>query len=141
HIERRTVDMSEVEVLVLDEADRMLDMGFRPQIEEILRACPRERQTMLFSATMPNGVHALALRILNDPVHVSATPKIVAAETVDQVLYPVRPERKVDLLLHLLEDPELDQVLVFTRTKVGADLLLTRLRAAGVDAAVLHGDK
>lgn len=141
HLERGTVDLSTVEVVVLDEADRMLDMGFRPQIDAILRSCPKQRQTMLFSATMPNGVHALALRILKDPVQVSATPRIVAAETVEQVLYPVRPERKVDLLLHLLENPDLDQVLVFTRTKAGADLLLQRLRAAGVDAAVLHGDK
>jgi ATP-dependent RNA helicase RhlE len=141
HLERGTVDLSAVEVVVLDEADRMLDMGFRPQIDAILRACPRERQTLLFSATMPNGVHALALRILKDPVQVEATPQSTAAETVDQLVYPVKPERKLDLLVRLLDNPELDQVLVFTRTKVGADMLVAKLKANGVDVCVLHGDK
>ncbi len=141
HLEKGNVDLSQVEVLILDEADRMLDMGFRPQIDKVLARVPRERQTLLFSATMPNGVHALALRIQKDPVWVQATPSVTAAETVAQVVYSVRPDRKVDLLLSLMEDPEWDQVLVFTRTKRGADLLYHRLRSAGIAVNVIHGDR
>src|SRR5688500_582300 len=141
HMGRRNVDLSRVEVLVLDEADRMLDMGFRPQLEEILRALPSKRQTLLFSATMPNGVHALALRILKDPEWVSVSPKRMAAETVEQVVYPVRPERKADLVLELLNREGMDQVLIFTRTKIGADAHGTKLERAGVSVGVMHGDR
>jgi ATP-dependent RNA helicase RhlE len=141
HLEKGNVDLSKVDVLILDEADRMLDMGFRPQIERVLARMPKERQTLLFSATMPNGVHALAMRIQKEPVWVEATPQSTAAETVEQLVYPVRPDRKVDLLVELLKDPELDQVLVFTRTKRGADLLYHRLRASGMAVHVIHGDR
>ncbi len=140
-MERGNVDFGEVDVLILDEADRMLDMGFRPQIERILERVPRERQTLLFSATMPNGVHALATRIQRDPVWVEVTPDVQAAETVEQIVYSVRPDRKTDLLLELLKDPEMDQVLVFTRTKRGADLLYHRLRGGGIAVNVIHGDR
>jgi ATP-dependent RNA helicase RhlE len=141
HLEKGNVDLSEVDVLILDEADRMLDMGFRPQIERVLQRMPHERQTLLFSATMPNGVHALAMRIQREPVWVEATPQSTAAETVEQIVYSVRPDRKVDLLMELLRDPEMDQVLVFTRTKRGADLLHHRLRAGGIAVNVIHGDR
>ena len=141
HMGRRNVDLSRVEVLVLDEADRMLDMGFRPQLEEILRVLPTKRQTLLFSATMPNGVHALALRILKDPEWVSVSPQRMAAETVEQVVYPVRPEKKADLVAELLDREGMDQVLIFTRTKIGADALGTRLERAGVSVGVMHGDR
>jgi ATP-dependent RNA helicase RhlE len=141
HLEKGNVDLSDVDVLILDEADRMLDMGFRPQIERVLARMPRERQTLLFSATMPNGVHALAMRIQHEPVWVEATPQSTAAETVEQLVYSVRPDRKVDLLLELMKDPEMDQVLVFTRTKRGADLLYHRLRSAGIQVNVIHGDR
>ncbi len=141
HLEKGNVDLSTVDVLILDEADRMLDMGFRPQIERVLQRMPKERQTLLFSATMPNGVHALAMRIQREPVWVEATPQATAAETVEQIVYSVRPDRKVDLLLELLKDPEMDQVLVFTRTKRGADLLFHRLRATGMKVNVIHGDR
>jgi ATP-dependent RNA helicase RhlE len=141
HIERGNVDLSEIEVLVLDEADRMLDMGFRPQLEAILKHVPRQRQTLLYSATMPNGVHALALRLMKDPEWVSASPLTMAAETVEQTVYSVKADRKSALLIELLEQTHWEQILVFTRTKVGADMLAGRLKKAGVDVTVLHGDR
>jgi ATP-dependent RNA helicase RhlE len=141
HLERGNVDLSQVDVLVLDEADRMLDMGFRPQIEAILRQLPTKRQTLLFSATMPNGVHALALRILNDPVWVEAARPATVADKVEQTLYSVRTEKKPDLLIELLKQTHWEQVLVFTSRKTGADLLVSRLQGAGIEADVMHGDK
>lgn len=141
HIERGNVDLSRLSVLVLDEADRMLDMGFRPQIEDVLRRSPAERQTMLFSATMPNGVHALALRVTRDPIWVEATPEGTTAEGIEERVYTVKPESKPELLLQLLEGNEWDQVLVFTRTKAGADALRGRLEGAGVQADTMHSDR
>jgi len=141
HLQRGTVDLGGVGLLVLDEADRMLDLGFRPQIDRVLSAVPRDRQTFLLSATMPNGVHALALRIQRDAAWIEATPEATAAETVDHTVYSVRQEQKADLLLKLLAEPEMDQVLVFTRTKSGADVLFARLEREGITAKVLHGDR
>ncbi len=141
HIERGNVDLSKIRTLVLDEADRMLDMGFRPQIEGILRHVPTDRQTLFFSATMPNGVHALALRILRDPVWVEAAPQSTVAEGVEQLVYSVRAEKKTELLIQLLRETHWEQVLVFTARKIGADLLLTQLRRAGIKADAMHGDK
>jgi len=141
HVERGHADLSNVETLILDEADRMLDMGFRPQIEAILRNVPRDRQTLLFSATMPNGVHALALRIMRSPEWVEAAPSATTADGIDQRLYPVRAERKPALLLELLTSEQWTQVLVFSATKVGADVLMARLQHAKVNAAIMHGDR
>jgi ATP-dependent RNA helicase RhlE len=141
HMERGNVDLSQIEVLVLDEADRMLDMGFRPQIEAILERLPKQRQTLLFSATMPRGVHALAMRITNEPTWVEASPQSMAATTVLQSVYSVRTDMKPALLIELLQQTHWEQVLVFTARKTGADTLLTRLHAAGISAEVLHGDK
>ena len=141
HMERGNVSLDEVDVLILDEADRMLDMGFRPQIEAILERVPTQRQTLLFSATMPNGVHALAMRILKDPVWVETTPQSTAAHTVEQSIYSVRADKKPALLLELLKETHWEQVLVFTARKTGADVLVSRLSAAGISVEVLHGDK
>jgi ATP-dependent RNA helicase RhlE len=141
HLERGNVDLSEVQVLVLDEADRMLDMGFRPQINQILRYLPKERQTLFFSATLPNEVKSLAYDSLREPVTVEAAPHKTTAEGVEQFVYPVDPKRKTDLLLQLLEGEGMDSVIVFTRTKMGADKLIARLNAAKVSAAVMHGDR
>jgi ATP-dependent RNA helicase RhlE len=140
-VERGHADLSQVETLILDEADRMLDMGFRPQIEAILRHVPRDRQSLLFSATMPNGVHALALRIMRSPEWIEAAPSATTADGIDQRLYPVRAERKPALLLELLTSEQWTQVLVFSATKVGADVLMARLQHAKVNAAIMHGDR
>ena len=141
HLERGNVDLSGIRVLVLDEADRMLDMGFRPQIEEVLRRSPKDRQSMLFSATMPNGVHALALQITKDPAWLEATPEGTIAEGIEERVYTVKPENKADLLLELLEDPAWDQVLVFTRTKAGADTLQRRLERGRISTDTMHSDR
>ncbi len=141
HIERGKVDLRGLRVLILDEADRMLDMGFRPQIEEVLRRSPKSRQNMLFSATMPNGVHALALQITRDAIWVEATPEGSTAEGIVETAYTVRPDRKGDLLVHLLQQEGWDQVLVFTRTKIGADTLRGRLEQAGVSTDAMHSDR
>lgn len=141
HLQRGKVDLSTVRALILDEADRMLDMGFRPQIEDVLRRSPKARQSMLFSATMPNGVHALALQITKDPVWLEATPEGTTAEGIEEVVYTVKPESKADLLLSLLKDPSWDQTLVFTRTKSGADALQGRLARAQIAADTMHSDR
>jgi len=141
HMQSRRVDLSKVRYLVLDEADRMLDMGFRPQIEQCLRGMPTDRQTMLFSATMPNGVHDLALRITRDAEWIEATRSGTTAEGIEEVFYSVKPEKKPDLLVELLRGPGWDQVLVFTRTKAGADVLEARLQREGISADVMHSDR
>jgi len=140
-LERGTADVSGVRTFILDEADRLLDMGFRPQIEKVLQRLPRERQTMLFSATMPHGVHDLALRITDDPVWVEAAPSGTVASGIDEKVYFVKPEKKVDLLMSLLEEPHWDQILVFTRTKAGADALKARLSREGIRTDAMHGDR
>jgi ATP-dependent RNA helicase RhlE len=141
HMQSKRVDLSKVSYLVLDEADRMLDMGFRPQIEEIFRGMPRKRQTMLFSATMPNGVHDLALRMTQDALWIEATPPGTTAEGIEERFYSVKPEKKPDLLLDLMKEPGWDQVLIFTRTKAGADVLESRLQREGKQVDVMHSNK
>ena len=141
HMKRGNVDLSKLDFLILDEADRMLDMGFRPQIEEVIRRVPSGRRTMLFSATMPHGVHDLALRLTRNPAWVEAAPSGTTASGITELIYSVKPEKKPDLLLHLLEAPEWDQVLVFTRTKAGADVLEARLERQGIRTDAMHSDR
>ena len=141
HLERQNVVFDELEVLVLDEADRMLDMGFAPQINRIVNEIPRYRQTLLFSATMPPEVEALARKYLRKPVVVQVGRRSSAASTVAHAVYPVPRERKSALLVELLQKPEMDSVLIFTRTKHGADRVVRHLERGGITATAMHADK
>ena len=141
HMERQNVVFDDLEILVLDEADRMLDMGFAPQLNRIVAEIPRYRQTLLFSATMPPEVEALARKYLRKPVVVQVGRRSEAASTVTHAVYPVPREKKTDLLAELLEQKELDSVLVFTRTKHGADRVVRHLSGKGIEATAMHADK
>ncbi len=141
HLERGNTSFDELEVLVLDEADRMLDMGFAPQINRLVSAMPRYRQTLLFSATMPPEVEVLARKYLRRPHVVEVTRRATVATAVRHAVYPVPRSRKSGLLVELLKKPEMDSVLVFTRMKVGADHVVRDLEHAGISATALHADK
>ncbi len=135
------VDLSHVEMFVLDEADRMLDMGFIPDVRRITRALPRERQTLLFSATQPPEIRELAGRLLHEPVEVAVDPVSSTVEPISQSVYHVDGPGKLGLLLTLLASDEIARALVFTRTKRRADRLARSLCREGVEAAAIHGDK
>jgi ATP-dependent RNA helicase RhlE len=141
HLERQNVVFDDLEVLVLDEADRMLDMGFAPQINRIVDQIPSYRQTLLFSATMPPEVEALARTYLRKPIVVQVGRRSQAASTVTHAVYPVPRERKSELLAQLLRSKTLDSVLVFTRTKHGADRVVRHLEHEGIEATAMHADK
>ncbi|MAT94651.1 MAG: ATP-dependent RNA helicase RhlE [Halioglobus sp.] len=135
------VNFSDLEILVLDEADRMLDMGFIHDIRRILKLLPAQRQNLLFSATFAEQIRALTDTILHDPEEVTVSPPNATANTVQQWVYPVDKKRKSAALLELVVDNDWDQVLVFSRTKHGANRLAQYLDKAGVNAAAIHGNK
>jgi ATP-dependent RNA helicase RhlE len=141
HMSRGYVNFTNLEILVLDEADRMLDMGFLPDVRRILSRLPRRRQTMLFSATMPPEVVRLARDFLNEPKTVQVDPTAAAAVGVSHLALPVPTHLKTDLLVELLTDQTMTSVLVFTRTKHRADRLARQLSLRGVNATVIHGDR
>ena len=141
HCGQRTIDLSGVEILVLDEADRMLDMGFIPDIKRILAILPKQRQNLLFSATFADPIRALAETMLNKPVSIQVTPRNSTVEKVEQTVHPVDAGRKAELLVHLVKEGNWFQVLVFTRTKHGANKLALRLEKSGVPALAIHGNK
>jgi ATP-dependent RNA helicase RhlE len=141
HLQRQNVVFDDLEVLVLDEADRMLDMGFAPQINRIVNDVPSYRQTLLFSATMPPEVEALARKYLRKPLVVQVGRRSSAANTVTHAVYTVPQHKKAALLAELLKEKALDTVLVFTRTKHGADKLVNELEKNGIEATAMHADK
>jgi len=141
HMERGSAKLDAVEILVLDEADRMLDMGFLPAIKRILNRVPKERQTLLFSATFEDAIKSLALEFMRDPKQVQVTAKNTIADTIVHRAHPVDGSRKRDLLIDILTKRHTDQVLVFGKTKHGCNRLAEQLEAAGLKAVAIHGNK
>jgi ATP-dependent RNA helicase RhlE len=141
HVSQKTLDLSSVEILVLDEADRMLDMGFIHDIRKILALLPKQRQNLLFSATYSNDIRRLADKLLNAPVMIDVALRNIPTELVSQVIHPVDRERKRELLSFMVGSQNWRQVLVFTRTKHGANRLSQQLEKDGISSAAIHGNK
>ena len=141
HVGQRTIDLTRVEILVLDEADRMLDMGFIRDIRRVLAILPQRRQNLLFSATFSDEIRELAGGLLHDPAYVQIARRNAPIELVRQVVHPVDRERKRELLAHLIRTGRIDQALVFTRTKHGANRLAEQLVRDGISANAIHGNK
>ena len=140
-ISQRIISLKNLEVFVLDEADRMLDMGFVHDVKRIVKLIPEKRQTLFFSATFPSEIQTLAQSILKNPVKVEVAPVSSTADTISQSVYFVQKDEKLDLLIHILQDKSLDQVLVFSRTKHGADKIARRLHKSNISAEAIHGNK
>ncbi|HEV7159318.1 MAG TPA: DEAD/DEAH box helicase [Caulobacteraceae bacterium] len=141
HLGQGTVRLDEVEVLVLDEADQMLDLGFVEPIRKIVRKLPAERQNLLFSATMPGAIATLAGEILRHPAEARVAPQATTVERVDQRVIHIEADRKRELLVDLVSPKAVSRALVFTRTKRGADRLAKFVAAAGIEVSTIHGDK
>ncbi len=141
HIQQKTLDLSHVEILVLDEADRMLDMGFIRDIKKILVLLPKQRQNLLFSATFSDEIRVLAENLLNQPSMIEVAHRNATADNITHVVHPVDRERKRDLLAHLIKQHHWSQVLVFTRTKHGANKLAEYLVTSGIPSLAIHGNK
>lgn len=135
------ISLDDLEYFILDEADRMLDMGFIHDVKRIIKLLPQKRQTLLFSATMPPEIQKLADTILNNPIKIEVTPESTTAEKINQSVYFVSKKGKKDLLLHLLENGNIDHALVFSRTKHGADRIAKELNKKGIIADAIHGNK
>ncbi|NCI48949.1 DEAD/DEAH box helicase [Sediminibacterium roseum] len=140
-VDQRFINLANIEWFVLDEADRMLDMGFIHDVKKVVTRIPAKRQTLFFSATMPTEIAKLSNTILSNPVKVEVTPVSSTAETIQQSIFFVEKENKKHLLIHLLKDAAIKSVLVFTRTKHGADKVVKELSRAGVSAEAIHGNK
>jgi len=140
HMSRRTLQLNDLEIVVLDEADRMLDIGFRPDIERILRRCPRERQTLLLSATVPEPIQRMARRFMVDPITLNFSPKDLSVETIEQSYFTVDHGRKFDLLTKLLKRDKPRQAIIFCRTKRRTDSVHRRLTKLFSSADCIHGD-
>ena len=140
-IGQRLIDLSGIEIFVLDEADRMLDMGFIHDVKKVIAKLPRRRQTLLFSATMPKEIEELADSLLHDPAVVKVDPVSSTVDRIDQKLYFVEKKQKIELLAYLLQDKSIVNALVFSRTKHGADRIARLLNKAGITAAAIHGNK
>lgn len=138
---QRAVSLADIEIFVLDEADRMLDMGFINDVKKIITKIPQQKQTLFFSATMPAEISGLANSILNNPSRVEVTPTSSTVEKISQSIFPVEKKDKPSLLIHLLKDKGIKSVLVFTRTKHGADKLVKILSRASITSAAIHGNK
>lgn len=139
--QQRAINFNDIEILVLDEADRMLDMGFIHDIKKIMALLPKQRQTLMFSATFSPEIRQLAKGIINNPVEIDVAPRNSTVETISQIVYPVDKARKTDLLSHLIRKENWYQVLVFSRTKHGADKMVKRLSRDNIHAAAIHGNK
>ncbi|HHH52207.1 MAG TPA: DEAD/DEAH box helicase, partial [Bacteroidetes bacterium] len=140
-IEQGYISLENIKYFVLDEADRMLDMGFINDIRKIIAQLPKKRQSLFFSATMPQKIVELSRQILNSPKKIAVNPVSSTAETIQQYLYTTNRENKRDLLLHILKNPEISQVLLFSRTKHGADRIVRNLRKKKIACSAIHGDK
>ncbi len=140
HLEQRATHLNDIQILVLDEVDRMLDMGFLPDVKRIVQKCPKERQTLFFTATLPPEIASLAGWALRDPVEINIGQRRSPAETVSHAFYPVVNSQKFDLLQSLLQQTDFKSVIIFTRTKFGADRIARRLQE-GHTVGVLHSDR